>query len=320
VYETFHTNLHERGTMSDVLFRGPMMVFTQNGVAESIRIPNAEAETCQRFHPDGDPATEHTSGLLVTEPSNTQTTAPPKRVYRLKARKITISDGTTGDCVADASLSRLMVNVKRLTENGATGQPLQPVPVNADFFEKDGSTIVEFRGGRLSVDPNELTGLTYTIPGHFAKNGIGDTLRIPMLIKWTPEPGSEVKIDIEYKGKESGPPPFETITLAANQTACFYQWDGPPSATRPQPAAFLNLAPVTCVDDSDAVIDVDFKWVYEMLTPVDGDWAKWRNGKKLPAPISVCAAGKDPDFVAQVFNGAEAKTAPGKDCLGGLFG
>jgi hypothetical protein len=87
----------------------------------------------------------------------------------------------------------------------------------------------------------------------------------------------------------------------------------------------MDFTPVGCDPDPDpqtraeAVVDVDFKWIYEMLAPLTGTWAEWRNGKKLPAPISVCADGKDPDFVSRVSDGVEQKTAPGKDCLAGLW-
>jgi hypothetical protein len=301
--------------MSDVLFRGPMMVFTQGNVAESIRIPYAWATTVAPRHPDGDLAREHYSGLFITTPPVTSATPTNDRVANLKAKRVTISDGTTGPCVADPSLRKLMVDVKRLTEAGATG-PLEPRPVDQSFFSS-GATMVEFRGGTLSADGTKLTGLIYTIPGHFAKNGIGDTLQIPMLIQWTPSAGATVTITVD--DDPAAPGTSQSITLAANQTACIYQWDGPPSAKRPTPAAFMDLKPVGCTADSKAVVDVDFKWIYEILTPVQGTWDEWRDDMKLPAPISLCGGLTDLNLVSQVSAGAVAKTAPGKDCLGGLW-
>ena len=91
------------------------------------------------------------------------------------------------------------------------------------------------------------------------------------------------------------------IALQPGLSALFYNWDNEP----PKANQFFTFGPTPCTAGK-IIVDIDFKWLYQLLDVAGGDWDEWRCNHDLPTPSARCPGDS---------GGRNATTGPGSDCV-----
>jgi hypothetical protein len=283
-----------------VLFRGPMIVFTDQdeGTVTEIQIPDGSKPRPGGCHPDGDAAKTHFAGALVANlPDLADVNESTKADLRLDLRgtRVRISDGSGKPCCMGGGFEPMF------ELNGQVGPasrgPLAPIP-QWDFFNHAAAR-VKFEGGTLRA--TQGTEDLYS-------NGTSDEpQQLPRLLEWEPTPTSSgLIISIIDEASE-----HETrVRLSGDQCACIYHWDERPGASGPTPHEFMDFTTTDstpCDPASAELVDTDFKWVYQLLSPPSGDWGDWPRSDQLPAPVKKATAKRGT---------TKMTTIGGRDCLG----
>lgn len=240
-----------------VSFRGPMLFVTDDAsgpelkdVVNRVVIPDS---TAADKHADGTEAKPHSAGLLLIEPNRPQVYIP------LGGRQVEIlADGEIGAPTVDEEF----LGVPPIHEmvGASRGTPLQL----KDRLD-DGRTTVVFAGGAMSGEMKiekrmELARYkTDAIPWPVTAMPVWKT--------------NSSKATVRLSG---GNYADEVIQVGPETAIYLYNWDVP------FPTAEMLRARV---EPSKGVVDDDFKWVYNLLEPVNRTWKDWlEGGAELPAP------------------------------------
>jgi len=277
-----------------------MLTIIKGTTVEEIRIPDC---TPNGKHPDGDDQVLHVAGMLIVEPApGGSGQIEVERVSLLdpsgSALRVVFEGKTAGKCEADPSLQHT-VALNALTDHGNGGATkLRPAPGSG---KKDPvAASIHLVGGTLKNDPAYLSKEVYDLPSDDASTPI-PSHRIPLLKFWKPQQGP---VTVTVRNAENDRV-FQK-TLDDGQSVFVFNWDkGEPR----DPDEYLEFPQKVC-NGSNAV-DVDFKWLYQLLITPGDDWDKWRRGKPLPAPTAQCTT------VSEVLR--DLRTPGGSDCIDAVW-
>ena len=286
-----------------VLFRGPMLtIVNKDRVVEEIRIPNCSCRPGDT-HSDGDPKMKHVAGMMIVEPApDGDGQMEIDRISLLDpsgtAYRVTFDGSTTGECSADHNLED-SIPLNALTDCGATGptslrpapSPGKKNPVAANIF---------LGAGTFANDGGFVSSEVYDFPSDDASSPI-PSHQLPLLKIWTPYAGP-ISLAVWNAKNER----VDQRTLKPDQSVFVYNWD---KHEPKNPAKFLEPPGKVC--DGFNAVDIDFKWLYQLLTVRGDDWDSWRKGPKLPAPIAQCTR------TSRVLR--DFRTPGGSDCIDAVW-
>jgi hypothetical protein len=278
-----------------VHFRGPTLFVTRKDTLDRVLIPDGLRTN---RHPDNDVAKPHHAGLLVLRGSGGQVGR-----FSLRGKTITLRDRIAGPCALDPTFNDT-VPVDRLTNGPNKAKHLRLIRADEPDYRERVAAEVRFEGGTVrTVDPGPRE-LEYHFPTTFNPDPLPKQ-RIPFLTTWyTDAPNARIEI-----GDLRGIDELIEITLEPDESAYIYNHDKPKPTEKEMIGDRIPCKPKT------SLMDRDFKWLYHLLKPPNGDWGKWLNGKELPAPLTECP---EPP---EASGGAEAlpKAPNVSTCFGGRW-
>lgn len=256
----------------NVVFRGPCLFVKKHDSIDEVLIPDGRRRISNGGvidrHPDNTPARKHFAGILVLKASG----GIAMRMS-LHGKRVAVRDPhDPAACTTHASFDDV-VPVSALSNGGDATKHLRLLAPGPDYWTRV-ATAVELEGG--TIGSSELSALTFHFPKDHNPNPPA-ARRVPLLATWTPT-GDEAVILIS---DASGGDPLQ-ISLTEGQVAWIYNFD----TQEPVPKEMGPRLP-PC-KKAGPLEDRDFKWLYQLLDPPGGDWAKWLNGSLLPAPLSTC--------------------------------
>lgn len=276
-----------------VQFRGVLMLERERGRShlKRVLVPLAEPGVVPRdataatpiVHADGTVATPHYSGIVVFDRATGQ---PVARVEPLRGEVRLVA--TTGNDTPRFDKPGSLPSLSRVTNrNGGHAADLEVEP-DATLGSYIAATVVA-TGGEMTPIPNGDSAHQWSFTEAF-RPGHGQNKRLALVFGWVaeaasvrivPEPDPATCSGLLKDGKG-------TMTFDATRHVVFiYNADVPnpslPYLERTDAAALGNLA-----------MDVDFKWLYQLLRPADGkglvnwyrngNWAAVGEPPHLPAP------------------------------------
>lgn len=248
-----------------VHFRGPMLFVTEddsgpegNDTVDRVIIPDAADKS---VHDDGSVACPHHARMLVRRPNHDDD------YIDLRGATITIEAANESHAPRVDATFLLVPPLHRMTNpDNAAGAAVRHRPV-----KQPGETSIGFEGGRMTGDPQMIDDQGLELPEHL--NGTAVETSVCSMPMWTSQSAS---------GRITGSSPAGPIDIALDPSVEVYifHWD----TDRPTPTELRER-----LSDLLPFQDNDFKWVYRLLDPPDGDdWKKWlATDPYFPAPRSV---------------------------------
>lgn len=260
---------------NSVVFRGPGLFMQGEGTIDHVLLPDARNGG---KHVDTSRAKSHHAGLLVQAADRSV-----RARYSLHDRRVVVRDiGQGGACGFDASFGpERVVPLSRLT-NGADASQWPKVidEQNTPDFWARVAAKVTFDGGDVSGEnPSKLV---FHFPTDHSGTDPGPR-QVPLLAVWRPRSTQGVKIEVKHRNGEV----VETVALATGERAWIFNYDKKvpdPKDMENPPDACANNEPGSPLEDHD------FKWLFRLLDPPQGNWAKWlkKGDGWFPAPRSRC--------------------------------
>jgi len=254
-----------------VHFRGPSLFVTHGGKLDRVLIPDARKGVPDR-HPDGDVAKRHYAGLLVLRGSGAEVGR-----FSLHGKIVTVSDGTAVSCDLDPTFNRT-VPLDELANGPDPAKHLRLIraDTNDDYWERVAARI-RIQGGTLSTVEPASKEFVFHFPKAFNPKPPPEQ-RIPLLTTWHTE---APRARIEIRDVRGVAEPID-IALEPDESAYIYNHDKPKPSEREMIGDRIPCKP------KEPLVDHDFKWLYQLVDPPDGDWAEWLGEEKLPAPLTEC--------------------------------
>lgn len=244
--------------MIKVCFRGPMLFVTdtpaddeKKDVVDRVVIPDAR-EAAE--HDDGTPAIAHVAGLLLVQKGQLDRHIP------LAGRSVQIIGGTGAPGVDDKFLGVPPVH-RMLHPEGVKAPPVRRLK-----SPEGEPIIITFTGGSMSGEMVMDKARTQ-LRRH--KKEPEDWV-LTAMPTWQTD---AAKVTIKLVGGEDG---GGEIELGPETTVYLYNWD----YALPTAGSLRIEMPAT-----KDVVDHDFKWVYDLMTPENQTWSDWlEDEEQLPAP------------------------------------
>lgn len=279
-----------------VYFRGPMLNVVKGHSLHRILIPDAMRRLPYGRHGDRWPAVPHVAGVLIVsgdDPSN----MPTLLQISLRGKDVLVHDGTRARCTINQRTLAGTVPLRSMTNKGSNAAAASLLAAGQDFNERVASEVV-ILGGELA-ESSDTTDLVYTLPTDCASGTLPGG-KIPLFSHWRTPSNARV---IEFADRATGD--LSVLPLEAGQSALFYNWD----LKVPDASAFFNIGATDC-SGGKVIVDVDFKWLYQLLDVPNGDWDAWRGDCDLPTPHAICPG---------TAGDMHTTTAPGSDCVHGFW-
>jgi hypothetical protein len=269
----------------EIQFRGVSLFVVKNAMLEEVRVPNGERVISdggrENTHADRTVATPHFSRMIILDRADNVVSR-----HNLFGIKVGVSDGLPAGCGVMPTFS----DITRLNEltnvdpsncppptagAASTAQNLQlRSDRDKDFWERT-STTVKFDSGVIDADKSPPVVFTLNPHQHTRQQPI--QTRLPLLAVWRSQ-SSTAHVAL----RDAGDRLQADITLDESRPkAIIYNFD------REWPSREEILSAEDTTRPGGAIVDDDFKWLYQLLKAPGDDWAAWLAGAKFPAPILV---------------------------------
>jgi hypothetical protein len=266
-----------------------MLVCTTGDELSALLLPDATRPMRRSRHPDGEIAKLHWAGLIVTEKGSTEI----REQLDLNRHRVEITDGTGGPCFVADGLAGIPDLGEMVNPSGAGRAPVHLL--SGDALQNRVAAIVTYEGGRFETVPESKAPVISHYP-----TATGSDLGAEQMTaysRWTTNSDEVTVRVLEFDGRV-----VQTFTLRGDDQMVIYDWD----VYRPLLEDLIPLQVPKCVP-GQVITDEDFRWLYQLLEPSEGNWAAWLATvprRKLPAPEVRCGSDTEAamEMVTQAFD------------------
>ena len=263
----------------EIRFRGVFLFNPRSPDGPEIVIPNAEFPPSAPgsdtwTHVDDDIANRHYSRMQVYQVGGT--TEEPKMRENLLGRTVTIVGPKVSAFELDPNIARV-VPINEVTNVVGWTDNLKVIAPGAKEFWRRAATRVRLHAGRLSV--KSFSDNKWSFQKNFnANHSHQAAIKLPLELSLEIETAA---VTITLDDHLSGGKQKEVKLDQQHPLAIIYNFD----------MEWPSLEQLDEEGTSPVNVDVDYKWIYQLLRSSDDDLNRWRKNRWLPAPQLGSASG-----------------------------